>query len=216
MCERNLKCLVASLAVVMVAATLASPQPQSVNGQSFRFDAAKLKDRTLWTQVNEQPYRISSFIDSLCLVTRQHYESVRAQNPHASTSITVYVNQIGRAAMFSTQPTKTKFPVGSVIVKEKQRSLEEMSMRGMLQPAEEPATAEEKRTEDADRLGPYFYTLMIKREPGYNPAAGDWEFAVAPGKDAQIEARGKLENCQAYHIEKRDQDFVFRSYLGSK
>jgi|GEM_PF-779470 len=210
MCERNLKCLVAGLAVVMVAAAMASPQPQSVNGQSFRFDAAKLKDRALWTQVNEQPYRILSAIDLLCSVTRESYELARKQNPHVAAYITVYVNQIGRAAMFSTQPTKTKFPVGSIIVKEKQRSPEEMHIRGMLQPSKE------KREKDSENLGPYFYTLMIKREPGYNPAAGDWEFAVAPGKEAQIEARGKLENCRACHVEKRDQDFVFRSYLGSK
>src|SRR5262249_21569935 len=201
--ERNLKCLLASLGIVVLAAALASPQPQRVNGQGFRFDATKLKDKTLWTQVNERPHYLASHVDLLCrIASREDFESVRKQNPHSSTYITVYVNKIGRSAMFSTETPR--FPEGSVIVKEKiEKPLDARGFNiGPKQPLED--------------LTPSLYTLMIKREPGYNPAAGDWEFAVASGKEFQIEASGKLENCQACHLEKRDQDFVFRSYLRSK
>jgi hypothetical protein len=60
---------------------------------------------------------------------------------------------------------------------------------------------------------PLLYTLMKKREPGYNPAVGDWEFSVVSGNGTQLEAIGKLENCQSCHISKKDSDFVFRPYV---
>src|SRR5262245_44220881 len=116
--ERNLKCLLAGLGVVALAFALASPQAQSAIGHGFRFDATKLKDKTIWTQVNERPYYLLSYVDISCSIsTREDFESVRKRHPHASTYITVYVNKIGRAAMFSTEAPR--FPKGSVIVKEK-------------------------------------------------------------------------------------------------
>ena len=153
----------------------------------FRFEATKLKDRTVWTQVNVEPYYISSALDALCRApTSGDYESERKRNPHAATFITVYVNNIGREAMFSKE--SQRFPEGSVIVKEKIGS------------------------EDRATL---LYTLMRKREPGYNPVVGDWEFSVVAGNGTELEANGKLENCQACHIRKRDSDFIFRPYLKS-
>jgi Cytochrome P460 len=198
--ERNLNRLLACLGVIALAVALSGPQAQSAIGQGFRFDAAKLKDKTLWTQVNESPYYISSSADLLCrMPSREDFEYERKRNPHASTYITVYVNEIGRAAMFSTEAPR--FPEGSVIVKEK---------------IEKPLDARGHNVghkESLEHLKPSLYTLMIKREPGYNPAAGDWEFAAASGKEGRIEASGKLESCQACHLQKRDQDFVFRDYF---
>jgi Cytochrome P460 len=219
--EKHLKRLLFVLGMVVLATSLISPPTQRAIGQGFHFDATKLKDKTLWTQVNERPYYLSSRIDILCrMPIREDYESIRKENPHASSYITVYVNQIGRAEMFSTG--RPRFPEGSVIVKEKRAGRAEMRSRrfDMLatnpqHPSEASVIVKEKKQEGSE--DPILlYTLMIKREPGYNPAAGDWEYAVASGKDAQIEATGKLENCQACHLEKRDQDFVFRAYLKSK
>ena len=201
--ERNLKRLLAGLGMVALAVAISSPQAQSAIDQGFRFDATKLKDKRIWTQVNERPYYLSSYVDLLCRIpSRKDFESVRKQNPHSSTYITVYVNTIGRDAMLSTEAPR--FPEGSVIVKEK---------------IEKPLSPDGYNMgpkERLENLKPSLYTLMIKREPGYNPAAGDWEFAVASEKEGRIEAGGKLESCQACHLEKRDQDFVFRSYLKSR
>ena len=55
------------------------------------------------------------------------------------------------------------------------------------------------------------YTVMRKREAGYNPAVGDWEFLGGDGK--QLQASGRLENCQACHVAKKDSDFVFRAHV---
>ena len=185
-----IKCFVIALGAVALVAALAGRQTRKADRQDFRFDAAELKDTALWTQVNTEPYYISAAVDALCrLPTRGDYEAERRRNPHAGTYITVYVNNVGREAMFAKEPGR--FPEGSVIVKEK------------------VGTHSEGRA-------PLLYTVMTKREQGYNSAVGDWEFSVVSGNGTRVEASGKLENCQACHITKRDSDFVYRPYLKSK
>ena len=184
---RKMACLLVGISTVALITVLAGRRTQSATAEVSRFDAAKLKDKTLWTQVNAEPFYISAAADALCRApTRQDYEVERRQNPHVGTYITVYVNNAGRGAMFSKEPGR--FPEGSVIVKEKVGHYSEG--RAVL-----------------------LYTLMTKREQGYNPEVGDWEFSVASGDGSRIEASGKLENCQRCHVTKQASDFVFRPYL---
>jgi len=158
--------------------------------EEFRFDATTLKDTTMWTKVNAEPFRISVAVDSLCAApTAADYAPARKLNPHAASFITVYVNNIGREAMFAKQVQQ--FPEGSVIVKEKISNFGEGHK-------------------------PLLYTLMKKREPGYNPEVGDWEFSVVAADGKQVEAVGKLENCQGCHMSKKDSDFIYRAYLKSE
>jgi|CXWL01.1.fsa_nt_gi hypothetical protein len=149
-----------------------------------------LDDRSVWHKVNAKPYYISSTLNVLCAApTPVRVDEERKRNPHASTAITVFVNEVGQAAMFS-EPAVT-FPVGSTIVKQK------------FDPNREP-----------DK--PLLYTVMIKREPGFNPDAGDWEFAVISGDGREIQARGALANCIACHTPQKANDFVFRGYVERK
>jgi hypothetical protein len=60
------------------------------------------------------------------------------------------------------------------------------------------------------------YTIMRKRELGYNPQLGDWEFAVVGPDGSTVQASGKLENCQTCHQGKTASDFVFRPYVDFK
>jgi integrase len=70
-----------------------------------------------------------------------------------------------------TSPRRADFPVGSVIVKEK-------------------ALTDSAKTKLA-------VAGMIKRAPGYDPAAGDWEFFyVEPGGPID---QGPIETCRACH-----------------
>lgn len=186
------------LLMVLVAAavgTAASLQRPSDNGHAtrdvFRFDAAALKDTTKWTQVNAQPYSISSQLDAMCAMpTAAMFEAERKQNPHAGTWITVYVNNLGRQAMFTKE--SPMFPRGSVIVKQKVgRGFEE-------------------------RNKTLLYTIMRKREPGYNPKLGDWEFTVVGPDGSTVQASGRVENCQMCHQGKTASDFVFRPYVDFK
>lgn len=106
--------------------------------------------------------------------------------PHGPDKyITVYVNDIGRHAMM--EEKEPHFPQGSVIVKEK-------------------LTTPTSTT-------PELLTVMFKREPGYNPESGDWEYMVVDGTGQTVQARGKLENCQACHVMDKNKDYVSRAYL---
>ena len=187
-------CLLAVLivaAVVTAVVTTASGRgTRSITNDDFRFDARTLNDARQWTQVNSEAYYISSELDLLCAMpTAADYSRDRKKNPHSATFITVFVNSIGRSAML--QKGSSVFPQGSVIVKQKKD-------RGI------------KR--DATLL----YTVMRKRETGYNPSVGDWEFSVVKADGSTVEASGKIENCQSCHIKKPSSDFVFRSYVDFK
>ena len=108
-----------------------------------------------------------------------------SKNPHTNKYVTVYVNDIGRKAM--TEELNPYFPEGSVIVKEK--------------------------LPDKSSQTPELLTVMIKREKGFNPTSGDWEYMVVDGTGTTVQARGKLENCQSCHTGRSGTDYVFRTYL---
>lgn len=138
-----------------------------------------------WAKVNPQPVYILPKVSALCARAVQPPLPDEAGNPHARKRLTVYVNELGRQAMFS--ELKPKFPVGSVIVKEK------------LPPVKDGA--------------PELLTVMSKREQGFNPESGDWEYMVVNGPGTKIEERGKLANCQGCHIPMKETDFIYRNYL---
>lgn len=138
-----------------------------------------------WTKVNKTPMRISDIVAQLCAPAFAINKSTE-KNPHRDKFITVYVNDIGKPAMFN--PSST-FAVGSVIVKEK-----------LPTPAAEPE----------------LMTVMVKREKGFNPESGDWEYLILDPIKTSILERGKLESCQKCHLEKKDSDFVFRTYYYQK
>ena len=146
----------------------------------FRFDAATLKDRTSWIQVNAEPYQMGPAVAADCAA------ATATLDPHAAFYITVYVNNAGREAMFAKQAQR--FPEGSIIVKEKFGA------------------------PSGDRK-PLLYTIMRKRESGYNPKVGDWEFSVVGPDGKEMKATGKLENCQGCHVGQSESDFVYRPYV---
>lgn len=171
--------------VVVAGIVLVSLAVRRTEGakDEFRFDAAKLKDRTAWIQVNAEPYQMPAPVAALCAPGPG-----LQRDPHASAYITVYVNKVGRDAMFAKETQR--FPEGSMIVKEKY------------------STPEDRK--------PLLYTIMRKREVGYNPKVGDWEFSVVGPNGTQVQAIGKLENCQSCHLGKSEADFVFRPYVPSQ
>jgi len=96
----------------------------------------------------------------------------------------VYVSRDGAAAM--SRRDATAFPVGVVILKQK--------------------------FEVAKARNPVLYTGMLKREKGYNPECGDWEFFTLSGDGINVTARGRLESCMACHKEYARTDFVTKQY----
>jgi Cytochrome P460 len=138
-----------------------------------------------WTKVNEKPELVESKLAMLC--ARPTFEQIDAdaKNPHNDKFITVYINDIGKDEMMTKKVPK--FPVGTVIVKEKL------------------TTAESKAAE--------LLTVMIKRKKDYNPKVSDWEFLTFNGAGTETTARGKLENCQTCHLAEKSTDYVSRRYL---
>jgi Cytochrome P460 len=106
----------------------------------------------------------------------------RKQTDHDGGSFgVVWVNDIGHASLIAEKPEK--FPVGSIIVREKFRS--------------------------QDARQPELLAVMVKRAAGFNPGTGDWEYLIVDGGLTKIRERQKKGNCSACHATQKDRDFVF-------
>ncbi len=105
--------------------------------------------------------------------------------PHAEFFAVFFMNPPAANNFKSGDPP---YPPGSVIVKEKQSSYfdDEMSGPGM--------------------------AGMIKREPGYDPNHGDWEYFFVD--DDTPLAQGKLPSCIDCHQRVADRDYVFGDWAG--
>ena len=104
------------------------------------------------------------------------------RNPHADGFINVYVSEAGRETYV--KENAKAFAEGTVIVKEK---------------------LAKKASKDAMELG-----VMIKREKGFAPKSGDWQFIFVDAKGTVTDQQSKLENCASCHRLREKDDFVFR------
>jgi hypothetical protein len=130
-----------------------------------------------------------SKLDLLCTTPTQAQLDAEKQDPHVRHFMLCYVNTAGEQAMLHQK--QPKFPVGSIVLKEKLDSADPTSPRSLI-------------------------TAMIKHEAGYDPSHGDWEYVVTNGDATTLQARGKLANCGGCHSEKKNSDYVFRDELGAK
>jgi hypothetical protein len=105
-------------------------------------------------------------------------------NPHGGKYYHVYVSKEGLPIL---KEGKGTYPVGAIVLKEKF--------------SDETA----KTTE--------LFTAMVKREKGFNPEAGDWEYFVISGDTKKIEQRGKIESCINCHESYQSTDYVTRDYM---
>ena len=147
-------------------------------------DLASLAKYRQWTLVNPTPQLMEQAPANLCGRVTGREEG----SPHLHKYISVFVNSIGRDQMMTKR--NPKYPVGSMIVKEKLAT--------------------------ADSTTPELLTAMIKREAGYNPESGDWEFLVLDGAASEIVERGKLTRCSSCHLPYQNRDFITRTYLPEK
>ena len=144
-------------------------------------DLATLAKYRQWTLVNPTPELMAPLPAISCAIIPGREE----RSPHLHKYVSVFVNPVGREQMMTKQ--EPKFPVGSMIVKEKLGK--------------------------PDSTTPEVLTVMIKRESGYNPENGDWEYLVLNGTASSIFERGKLERCSGCHRSYKHSDFVTRTYL---
>lgn len=190
-----MKCLVGTFGVLAVAAFISSPDSSRHLVPDARARLRQLPPEVNidgyrnWTRVNPVPQRMDIATATLCAPAAMPAGPDAGQqinrSPHTGKFITVYVNEAGRHAMMS--EAHPVFPPGSVVVKEKL-------------PARDAAT-------------PELLTVMVKREAGFNPDSGDWEYLVLNGAGTQVEARGRLQSCHACHVQHAATDYVTRTYL---
>lgn len=93
-----------------------------------------------------------------------------------------YANELARGTMLTRE--YARFPIGSVLVREK-----------LLTP---------------EASKPEVLVVMIKREPGFNRKANDWEFMTVSGDLKRIEAREKQGKCQKCHKSQAWHDYIWR------
>ena len=105
----------------------------------------------------------------------------KKRDTHDSTFGVVYANDLAREAFAS--DGRTKFPAGSVIVREKLAR--------------------------AEATQPELVAVMIKRAPGFNPKGGDWEFLTADGTLTKLRERQKKGSCLECHSSQAGREFVF-------
>jgi hypothetical protein len=109
-------------------------------------------------------------------------EGLLVNPPRSESRFHVFANDPAALPIFDPWG---KFPEGSLIVKEKV-SRDDGSPRG--------------------------FTGMWKREKGYFPECGDWEFFTVDGATTKIVERGKLTRCASCH-EDFQGDFVSKDYV---
>ena len=139
---------------------------------------------TNWPVVTPGNYKISPRLAAFCRAIPTGTEG--PAGPHLDVPIKVHVHPVGVAAM--TRQASRVFPSGTVIVKAK------YSPVSFVTPPD---------------LG-----IMIKREAGFDPSGGDWEYAYVTAGTASETTRGVIANCKECHARQQKNDFVFGSYLG--
>lgn len=141
-----------------------------------------------WETTTERYVATSAFQSALCV--SPSVVPRQALGPHGQHSYWVYVNPEGRAAFLGFDV----MPAGSVIVKEKH------------------VVSERAETHRA----PTGLGVMVKREPGFAPELGDWEYAYITfdqaGRAAEV-SRGDMASCIDCHAYRDQTDYLYRDYL---
>jgi hypothetical protein len=153
-----------------------------------REPATEIRGYRQWAIASKDRFKMDPQTAQLCaapVIPESTRGSDIESSPHKDHYINVFVNSVGRSEMFTKK--NPRFPVGTVIVKEKLAA--------------------------PDSTSPELLTVMIKRKKGFNPDFGNWEFMTVTGDGNYVTARGKLESCQKCHADYPTNDYVTRLYL---
>jgi hypothetical protein len=141
-----------------------------------------------WPSVTETPVPVGLAAWMWCRApTPEEKERLSTEKsrhgPHAGYAIVVRVSPHALEAFRKNEP----LPLGAVVIKEKHADLSALgAMQG--------------------------YAMMVKRESGYDPAGGDWEYAYVSKSPERSVVRGRLAQCAGCHASAKERDFLFRVY----
>lgn len=148
-----------------------------------------IEDYRDWQCITPEAVNMAPWIAKLCRVAPEYGRD----NPHIRTFFKVFVNDKAKSMMNAPEP---RFPVGSVIVKEK---------------FEVPSGSQPKKLDKPNLL-----TVMVKREKGFDGPNGDWEYFTAAGNGKPSSADLSVKHCQSCHLGKKSTDYTFRTYGDGK
>jgi Cytochrome P460 len=171
------------------------PLPAPAHHDATPASASLIAGYKSWKRVNAKPHPVTSRIALLCRAPTQAEIDAEATDPHLEAVdhpsimrmryVVVYVNQTAEQAMLHEK--RPAYPEGSLLVKE--------------------------RLADPKSSVPELITVMHKREKGYNPKGGDWEYLTLDGAAKQVQSDGRLQKCQSCHSEWKHTDYTSRAYL---
>jgi hypothetical protein len=172
-----------SAGTVLLAVTLIQGQRRPTQSPDDRL--GQISGYTTWARLTKEPYRASNILAALCRPLDDGERKALKADPHKEAWITVFANP--QAAASVDNHDKWVFPEGSVLVKE-------------------------KRSKPDDKT-PELATVMIKRQAGYYPEGGDWEYAVVDAKGKTLED-GKIQRCASCHAQYAKTGYAVLTYMG--
>ena len=147
---------------------------------------------TAMEEVTKEPVLMPNLVALLCrLPTPEEMAEVK-DNPHLEKYSRLFTDKAGRPAAEGHEPFH---PEGTLLIKEKLPAVEGKEAKA--DPGKQPE----------------LFTGMLKREQGFNPDCGDWEFFTVTGDAQKIASRGKLANCMNCHQRYADRDFTSRALV---
>ncbi|MGY8642306.1 MAG: cytochrome P460 family protein [Verrucomicrobiales bacterium] len=164
----------------------------AVAGDAPKAEAVLKSYQTDFVKMTEKPHRVNAGIFMHCRrVPAANLEEMLKEDfgPHFLTNIDIFVDEKGAVEL--KKETKV-LPVGTVIVKKKTKT--------------EYFTSRLVSVEGVDGVGG-----MIKREAGYDPENGNWEYFYSD-EDGNVTS-GKMENCIKCHQKAAETDYVFGTWL---
>lgn len=184
---------IVSLTVFLAGCSKILPEPNNEANlsdpanQDIAEIATSYADLTLMTP---EPVFVNPELAMLCVgATKEMVDHARIdKGPHANCSVKIFMNGLASTAF----NYKTTYPVGAVIVKEK-------NMLGY-----------QSKTDTEWQGTGNGVGGMIKREKGYDESNGDWEYFYFE-TPSSIES-GRMKSCIDCHGKARTTDFVFADW----
>ena len=159
--------------------------------------------------MTKEPVEVNPSVAVLCANPPPDWVAAakKASGPHAFCRVKIYMNGLA-AGVFGKE--HAIYPVGAVIVKEKQfgyRDPKSVQASGKLFGGSGKGASTQPAEGDGfgDGVGG-----MIKRAAGYDSAHGDWEYFYY--EDRKKIEHGKMSSCIECHAGEAERDYVFGSW----
>jgi cytochrome P460 len=163
------------------------PQPESPSSTPTKPDAASTVFRKYYKWDRMTPKPVAAAGESQKRCSQS--PGTGAGPGGAEAYFRLFVSELAKPVL--AHPASTPFPEGAMLVKE--------------------LLAAPKGSEPRTLLA------MVKREEGFNPGTGNWEFFVLRVTDVPVVVdSGRIAHCAECHSKVKEHDFVFRNYLGKK